>query len=258
MGFGGRQYTRRMSLTIAAAQSASLPGNVAHNVVHHLRFGALAAEHGVQLLVFPELSLTGYELALARANAIDPDSAALDALRELAARTGITVVAGAPVPSDSGGLYAAALVFRPDCSVLTHTKVHVHESELPFFLPGDGGAVFSAGEAAVGLAICRDASFAEHAAQAAAHGANVYAAGVMIDEAGYQRKAPLLRQYAAAHKMAVLMANYSGVTGGELSAGKSAIWSEDGEVVAACAGSEEALVIGTKHNGVWSGTLVRL
>lgn len=247
-----------MGLIIAAAQSASLPGNVAHNVEHHLRFGALAAEHGVQLLVFPELSLTGYELTLARANAIDPDSAALDALRELAARTGMTVVAGAPVPNESGGLHIAALAFRPDCSELTHTKVHVHESELPVFVPGQGGEVFTVGEAAVGLAICRDASFPEHAAGAAARGATVYAAGVMIDEPGYARKAPLLRQCAVEHKMAVLMANYSGITGGEVSAGKSAIWSEDGEVVAACAGTEEALVIGTKRDGVWSGAVVPL
>jgi len=247
-----------MSLIIAAAQSASVPGDVARNVEHHLRFGAMAAEHGVQLLVFPELSLIGYELALARANAIDPDSAALDALRKFAERTGMTVVVGAPVPNQDGGLHAAAFAIRPDSSVAIHSKVHVHESELGVFAPGPGGEVLHVGEAAVALAICRDASFAEHVASAAARGANVYAAGVMIDEAGYARKVPLMEGYARQHKMAVLMANYSGVTGGEQSAGKSAIWSEDGRVVAASTGAEEELVVGRKHEGVWSGTVVRL
>ena len=55
-----------MTLVIAAAQSASVPGNVSRNVTRHLQFGAVAADKGVQLLVFPELSLTGYEPAIAR------------------------------------------------------------------------------------------------------------------------------------------------------------------------------------------------
>jgi hypothetical protein len=55
----------------------------------------------------------------------------------------------------------------------------------------------------------------EAAFAAAARGANVYATGVMIDEIGYARKVPLLRNYALEHKMAVLMSNYSGVTGGK-------------------------------------------
>ena len=51
-----------MTLIIAAAQSASVPDNLGQSVIRHLRFGIIAAEHGVRLLVFPEVSLTGYEL----------------------------------------------------------------------------------------------------------------------------------------------------------------------------------------------------
>lgn len=63
-----------MRLRIAAAQSASVPGDIAQNVAHHVQFGTLAAKRGVQLLVFPELSLTGYELGLARAHPVRPES----------------------------------------------------------------------------------------------------------------------------------------------------------------------------------------
>ena len=248
----------RMSLILGAAQSSSVAGDIARNVENHLRICEIAASHGVQLLVFPELSLIGYELALAQANVIEPGSAALDSLREFAVRSGMTVVAGALVPNGTGGLYAAALAFRPDGSVLTHSKVHVHESELVAFEPGPGGEVFQVGEAAVGLAICRDASFAEHAADAAARGATVYAAGVMIDEPGYVRKMPLLRGYAQQHRMAVLMANYAGETGGEVSAGKSTIWSEDGNVVAASADNQESLVIALRHGTSWHGKVLPL
>lgn len=245
-----------MSLIIAAAQSMSVPGDISRNVAHHLRLGTIAAEHGTQLLVFPELSLTGYELAIARSKAVRPDSSDLDPLRDLATHAHMTVVAGAPVLNEKNELHIAALAIQPDGSVLTHTKEHVHQSEEEVFTSGPGGPALLVKDTSVALAICADATHPQHAASAAARGANVYAVGVMIDENGYARKVALLRNYAMEHRMAVLMANYSGATGGSVSAGKSALWSEDGQLVAASMGTEEALVIGTKQNGLWDGMVL--
>ena len=247
-----------MSLIIAAAQPASIPGDIQRNVARHLRFGAIAAERGVQLLVFPELSLTGYELALARANAVRPDSPSLDPLRHLATSAHMTVVAGAPLLNGHDELYIAALAFRPDGSMSVYAKVYVHQSELHVFTPGLGGPMLQVGEANVALAICADAKHPRHAARAASSGANVYAVGAMIVEDEYAPKAALLKNYALEHKMAVLLSNYSGVTGGWESAGKSALWSEAGQLVAASTGTEEALVVGTKQNGVWNGIVLSL
>src|SRR5215472_12732137 len=109
-----------MGLIIAAAQSTSVPGDVSRNIAHHLRFGAMAAERGVQLLVFPELSLTGYELTIARANGVRPDSSDLDPLRDWATHAHMTVVVGAPVLNDQDQLHIAALAIHPDGSVLTY------------------------------------------------------------------------------------------------------------------------------------------
>jgi len=170
----------------------------------------------------------------------------------------MTVVVGAPVLNDKDQLHIAALAIRPDGSVLTYTKEHVHQSEEDVFTSGPGGPVLLVEDATVALAICADATHPQHAASAAARGANVYAVGVMIDDSGYARKVSLLRNYALEHRMAVLMANYSGATGGCASAGKSAIWSEDGQLVAASTATEEALVIGSKQNGVWNGIVLPL
>ena len=185
-----------MSLIIAAAQSTSVPGDISRNVAHHLRFGCIAAERGVQLLVFPELSLTGYELTIARSNAVRPDSSDLDPLRYLATKAHMTVVAGAPVVNDNGELHIAALAIHPDGSVLTYAKEHVHQSEQEVFAPGPGGSALGNGDATVALAICADATHPQHAASAAARGANVYAVGVMITEDGYAPKVTLLSNYA--------------------------------------------------------------
>jgi len=242
-----------MSLIIAAAQSASVPGDISGNVTHHLRFGNMAAERGAQLLVFPELSLTGYELTIARSNALRPDSSDLNPLRHLATHAPMTVVVGTPMLDDHDELRIAAFAVRSDGSVLTYTKEYVHQSEEGVFRSGPGGPALLVEDATVALAICADAAHPEHAARAAARGATVYAVGVMITEDGYTRKAALLKNYALEHRMAVLMANYSGVTGGSVSAGKSTLWSEDGQLAAASRGNEEALVVGMKQNGVWNG-----
>ena len=232
-----------------------MAGNVAWNVGRHVHIGALAAEREVELLVFPELSLTGYELSLGRSHAIHPASADLDPLRRLAVDSRMTVVVGGPVLNDRDELNIGSFSIRPDGSVLTYTKEYVHESEVGF-TSGPGGAVLEVGDATVALAICADASHPQHAAKAAERGANVYAASVMIEEDAYARKTALLQQYALQHRMAVLMANYSGLTGGSESAGKSAIWSEEGRLVASSSGRDEGLVIGRKEKGVWNGLVI--
>jgi predicted amidohydrolase len=165
----------------------------------------------------------------------------------------MTVVVGAPLLDDQGELHIAAFAIRSDGSVLTYTKEYVHQSEEGVFRSGPGGPALLVEDVTVALAICADATHPEHAARAAARGATVYAVGVMITEDGYARKAALLKSYALEHRMAVLMANYSGVTGGSVSAGKSTLWSEDGQLAAASRGNEEALVVGMKQNGVWNG-----
>lgn len=52
------------ALTLAAAQTVSIAGDVDANIARHLVFMQAAAARGVQLLVFPELSLTAMSLRL--------------------------------------------------------------------------------------------------------------------------------------------------------------------------------------------------
>jgi len=241
-------------MIVAAAQIAARAGDVAGNAAAHLRYAEAAASGGAQLLVFPELSLTGYELGMAREHVVDPGDAVLDALRAFAVRWAMHIVVGAPLAGPDGALHIGAIVLRADGGVSTYRKVHVHASELGVFAAGPGGDDLRVGrEASVALAICADASQPGHASAAASRNAAVYAVGAMIDEAAYARKSALLEGYARGHGMAVLLANYAGETGGEVSGGRSAVWREDGRVVAMAQGREPGLVVAFCENGVWSG-----
>jgi predicted amidohydrolase len=245
------------TLTIAAAQTLSIGGDLSGNIARHQRFFETAAEQGVELLVFPELSLTGYEGKVAAALAIDPQDAVLQPLRVLARELGVTAVVGMPIRLEhSASVLIGALVLGADGSLGVYSKQHLHSGEEAVFAPGFGGATLNIGQETVALAVCADFSHASHAATAAARGVGLYAAGVLISEKGYAADTAILQGYARQHAMAVLMANHGGLTGGWQSAGRSSIWSEDGSLIVAASGTGDLLVVAQRNDGVWQGRVV--
>jgi predicted amidohydrolase len=244
-------------LIIAAAQSSSIAGDLAGNIARHQRFIKVAAEQGVQLLVFPELSLTGYERGLAAELALAPDAAALQPLRDFAQEVGVTTVVGMPIRlSDTAPALIGALVMGADGSLGVYSKQHLHLGEEVVFAPGYGGETLLVGADTVAMAVCADFTHASHAAAAAEQGADVYAAGVLITEKGYGPDTGLLKGYAQTHSMVVLMANHGGATGGWESAGRSAIWSANGSLIAAAPGTGDLIVIARRDVDGWTGQVV--
>ena len=218
-------------LTIVAAQSRSIRGDIEANVARHLRMAGRATEHGACLVVFPELSLTGYERTLAAECAIAPSDARLAPLGDLARAAGVTIVAGVPIRTN-GRPFLAAIAFTPT-GVAAYHKQHLHGPEHDFFTAGTHGVTLSVDDTTVALAICADIGHAAHAAAGAAAGAQIYAAGVMLTPETYAPDAALMAHYAEEHHLATLLANYSGATGGYQTAGRSAIWDDTGQQIAA-------------------------
>ncbi|MGY2400662.1 carbon-nitrogen hydrolase family protein [Pseudomonas sp. SDO5271_S396] len=245
------------ALTLAAAQSISIAGDVPANIERHLAFMRAAAQQGVQLLVFPELSLTGYEPSLAAALAIAPDDPVLAPLRATARELGLTAVVGMPLRlTPEAGVTIGALVLGAEGSLAVYTKQHLHPGEESAFVPGQGGAALQWGDDRIALAVCADFSHASHPRAAAEAGANIYAAGVLISEGGYAADSALLQGYAAEHGLLVLMANHGGPSGGWACAGRSALWAGEGRLLATVPGIGEALVIGRREGEHWAGSVV--
>lgn len=127
------------ALTLAAAQTVSIAGDVPANIHRHLAFMRAAAANGVQVLVFPELSLTGYEPFLAAELAIEPEAAVLAPLREMARELRLTAVVGMPVRlASQEGVLIGALVLGADGSLGVYTKQHLHPGEALAFVAGQG------------------------------------------------------------------------------------------------------------------------
>ncbi|MRW87476.1 carbon-nitrogen hydrolase family protein [Pseudoduganella sp. FT26W] len=244
-------------MRIAAAQTPSVAGDIAANVATHLRFIAAARAEGVQLLVFPELSLCGYELPLLRTCALTPDDARLAPLRTAAIAAGMTVIVGAPLLDDGAAQPCiASITFTPDGGSRTYRKQYLHDGEQVHVQPGAIGAhAHALHDQRYVEAICADTTRAEHARAAADAGASLYVAGVLISNGGYDADAALLRGYAGQHRMGVLMANHAAPSGGYAVAGKSAFWAPGGALLAQAPGPGDYLVIAEEDEG-WHGRTV--
>lgn len=82
---------------IAAAQVTSVRGDIDRNIATHATAIGATAERGVSVLMFPELSLTGYEPDLATELAITVLDSRLVPLAKLAGQHQVEVIVGAPL-----------------------------------------------------------------------------------------------------------------------------------------------------------------
>ncbi len=252
-----------VAICIAAAQSVCHPGDVAANVREHTRFITAAHEAGVQLLVFPELSLCGYELPLLQSCVLHANHDALAPLRKLVLQTGMAVMVGAPLANGTHLPAIGAITFLPDGSSTEYRKQHLHPGEGCYASPGPAGSrIHALHGQSLAQAICADTSHAQHPTQAAAAGATLYVAGMLVSEAGYPTDAGAMQHYARTLAMGVLMANHGGPSGGYVSAGKSAFWAPGGELVVAAPGTGSGLLIASRKAGTdpspWRGSWVGL
>ena len=249
---------------IAVAQTIPVRGDVDANLERHVQLVRAAAEEQPDVLVFPELSLTGYELDLANDLAFSDGDRRLLPLIEMAAACSMILVAGAPVRSGSY-LHIGAFIISPDRNVALYTKHHlgafsrgasrdgdVPPPEASVFHPGSCNPLVELGGGNVAaVAVCADTGRASHPRLAAERGARTYLASMFVIPSDFERETASLRVYAVQHSMAVAFANYGGPSGGLASAGRSAIWSERGELAGQLDRSGAGVAIAIESDGGW-------
>jgi predicted amidohydrolase len=243
---------------IAAAQVASVRGDIAGNLETHAAAVAAAARHGVAVLVFPELSLTGYEPDLAAELAMTAADPRLAPLLTLARQQRIDLVVGAPLHLATVKPALGALVITANGTTRTYSKMHLGSSERSYFSPGELPLALMVNGHMVGLAICADSSQPGHPQAYAEAGADIYAAGVFLNAEWYATDMPRLAAYAPRHRMLVVMANHAASVGTYTSVGKSAVWNPEGVLLAQAEGTESALVTATSNAGAWRGEVIRI
>ncbi|WP_025620251.1 carbon-nitrogen hydrolase family protein [Salinispora cortesiana] len=220
------------SLSIAVAQ----PRCVAYDVLVNAEAHAAAVRVAdARVVVFPEMSLTGYELD---ALPVAPSDERLAPIVNACADTGALALVGAPVPGPGIGVLAV----DGEGARVAYRKVHLHGPETLHFVPGEP-AVIDVDGWRLGLAVCRDTGVPEHAAQTAALGIDGYVAGVVHAEDEAELLGERARRVAADHGIWAATAAFAGPTGGGFArtSGRSGIWSAAGELVAEASAAPDDL-----------------
>ncbi len=217
-------------LNVATVQPLTAPADVLANVAEHARLIRLAGGLGVDVGVFPELSLTGLEL---EALAADPalwlaqDDLRLEPLREACRAGGVHAVVGLPLLKD-GRRYIGSLVLGPDGeTVATYAKRNLHDTEEELFDPGERQVIVEVRGRRLGLAICLDAANPDHPRELAEAGADVYLLSALYSEGQEDRLLGQVR-VASGFGMWVVLSQYAGKTGGMSAFGGSGIWKPGG------------------------------
>lgn len=232
-------------MKLALAQISPRLGDVGSNVELHLDILEKARRAKADLVVFPELGLTGYTLKdLVEEVALDPASDPL--FRKIAARTrGLAAVVGfvEERPSEKGLFYNSAAYIADGRVLHVHRKVYLPTNgmfeEAKFFAQGRLFRTFEAPFGRVGLLICRDflhygASYVHYSSGAdmiicisAAPGRGVEGGDAFETSRMWELMGEAMSYFSTAF---VLYANRVGIEDGVTFAGGSFVFAPDGRL----------------------------
>ncbi|HEV7806244.1 MAG TPA: NAD+ synthase [Solirubrobacteraceae bacterium] len=145
-------------LRVALAQVDAVVGDIAGNEERIARQIAAARDADAQLVLFPELALTGYppEDLLLKEHFLADAAAALHRLAD--ETVGIVAVVGYPERAED--VHNSAAILADGELQATYRKQHLPNygvfDELRYFQPGTRGATFEVDGVTIGLTVCED------------------------------------------------------------------------------------------------------
>jgi 5-aminopentanamidase len=230
---------------VAAGQAISVAGDLHANVATAARLAARAGDDGVRVLVLPEAFLTGYDAAAFAGplpDAAELDGAWLDPLRETSAAGGVVVVVGTALRRGADRRLSQVVV-RPDGSTTApYDKQFLDGLEKEQFTVGDHGTSINVDDLELGLSICYDGCFPEHAQAAALDGAVGYLSSAAYFPGGEHRRDLYYAARAVENGMYVVFAGLTGPCGDYSFIGGSAVYDPEGRPLARL-GEEEGLAV---------------
>lgn len=165
----------RESVRVAAVAVEAQPGRIAENLANIAAWTGQAASAGAQLILFPELSLSGFipnhptqehdawlreALRFGRRTAEPLDGRAVGELARIAAEHDVLIAAG--LLEDAGNVLYNTQVLVDRTGRIGHwRKMHVPMYETPFYNGGGSPAVVETPLGRIGVNICFDALMPE-------------------------------------------------------------------------------------------------
>ncbi len=242
-------------MKICVAQTNPVKGDIAENIEKHKQFLNQAVQKHADMIVFPELSLTGYEPELAKELATTQDDKRLDVFQEISNRNNIVIAVGLPT-REGNKLFISMIIFQPGKERITYAKQYLYPTEINSFTPGKKQVYLTLDKNIIAPAICYELSNPEHSKLAFENNANIYIASVLNSVGGVDEDIQKLSAIARKYGITVFMANYVGQSGGYQCAGKTSVWNKKGVLIGQLNDKEEGfLLFDTETNRVMAGII---
>jgi predicted amidohydrolase len=229
-------------MKICVAQTRAVKGDIKSNISNHKKIIDLAISDGADTVIFPELSITGYEPGLSKELATDKDDIRFDDFQNIADTQQITIGVGVPTKNDED-VSISMVIFQPHKSRQMYSKKYLHSDEEPFFISGQSSIGLIGDKANIAFAICYELSVPEHSENAFKSGAEIYIASVAKTADGVDRALKSLSDIANKYSMTVLMSNCIGECDGFECGGKSSVWNNQGLLVGQLDDTNEGIII---------------
>lgn len=160
------------SLRIAIVETLDAPLDAAANVAGALVTLQRAAEAGAELVLFPELSVSGYSCGSDMARRAAAAAGTLDRLQAAADQLGVSAVVGLPL-FHGQFLFNDVAVLRPGRPAEHYAKTHLYPAEHGCFTPGDRFWTGAIAGWPCGILVCYEIGFPEIARALALAGAQL-------------------------------------------------------------------------------------
>lgn len=229
-------------MRVAVAQIEAIKGNIEKNIENHLKWIRQAIQNNADMVVFPELSLTGYEPDLAESLATNQDDTRLDEMQSLSDKNSITIGVGLPTRKERN-VFVSMIIFQPHMERITYSKQYLYPPEKSVFTAGNNPLVLKLETEVVSPAICYESSNKAHCEYASQNNATIYIASVLSSIGGIDAELKKLSDIAKNKNMVTFMANYVGKSGGYECAGKSSVWDTTGKLIGQLNTETEGILI---------------
>jgi N-carbamoylputrescine amidase len=149
-------------------------GKIRQNLDKTASFAKAARNNRADIICFPELNITGYtnhrDIVDIAQTIPGPAS---EEIRDMAASSGLLILAGMAEKGDDGRIYASHLVAGPKGNLEIYRKLHIAPPERAYYSPGKNFALYHFQDTCFGIQLCYDAHFPELSTHMALHGAEI-------------------------------------------------------------------------------------
>jgi len=215
---------------ICVAQIKSIKGNIELNIQAHIQIIHRASEAGADLIIFPELSLTGYHPSICDKLTISHDDASLDVFDKISDQSKMTIIVGAPLKIQEG-VAISSFIFSPNSARNIYTKQYLHEDELPYFKVTGHDDNLIGESPRIAISICYELTVPAHHHRATQNNANIYLSSVAKSKSDMIRSHKILADISCNTGMSTLVTNSVGMCEEYMCGGYSAVWNKKGEIL---------------------------